>query len=1597
MKLKLPFLLLFICLSIVTVNAQSFECRVENETFPSATTYEFDVKLYATGATTTWEYATGTYYINMNSAFRNAGTITASIVAGSSELNATQIPTSVTYQATNNYVIVAAKTPPGAGAGSIITQSGVRVVRMKLTNTANFSTTAAPNLAFRWATPNINISAYVGGLNTPIANNTVTAGQKNCKTPNYWNGTSWNKGTPTDTTDAVIFAGTYSGALNARTLTINVGANYNQNGGNLVLTFPIRNFGTINGNYLIQSQSGPYGIISPSGNYYVGADSIHKFVFTPIMGYKVDSVLVNGILVDSTSSYTFKNVSATQSIRVTFKLIQYNINAQTGSNGQISSPGNTMWNYGNTLRYTFMPNTGYLVDSVIVNNVKVDSLLGYTFSNLSSNQTIRVTFKPIQVSINAQSGLNGQINPSGNSTLAYGDSIRYTFTPNYGYELDSLIVNGIKISNNSSYTFKNVLSNQSIQVTFKPIQTLIFTDFGANGQINPVGMTIRTLTYGNSLRFVFNPNTGYLVDSVIVNGNKIDSLLGYTFSNIITSQRIRVTFKPIQITINAIAGSKGQISPIGSSNLIYGNTLRYVITPSTGYIVDSVFVNGIKVDSVISYTFSNVISNQSIRVTFKPIEISINSSAGANGNISKTGTSKLIYGDSLRINFTPNYGYTIDSIIINGIKVVTNSSYLFMNILVNQNLRVTFKPIEINIITDQVSNGLISPSGITKLIYGNSIRYTFIPSTGYKVDSVYINFLKVDSLLGYTFSNVITDQIIRVKYKPIEISINSSSGINGSISKVGSTKLIYGDSIRYNFTPNYGYELDSLIINGIKVANSSSYTFKNVLSNQTIHVTFKLVQVTINAQAGINGQINPSGNSTLTYGDSIRYSFTPNIGYELDSLIINGIKVTNSGSYIFKNLLGNQTIRVTFKRIQVTINAMVGNNGQISPIGTSNLTYGNTLRYVITPNTGYMVDSVSVNGIKTDSLAFYTFSNLTSNQIISVTFKPIEISINSFAGVNGNISKTGITKLIYGDSIRYNFTPNYGYELDSLIINGIKVTNSSSYTFKNVLSNQTIRVTFKLVQVTINAQAGINGQINPSGISILTYGDSIRYSFTPNIGYELDSLIINGIKVTNSYSYIFKNLLSNQNIRVTFKRIQVNISAQAGSNGQISPIGISNLTYGNSLRYVITPNTGYLVDSVSVNGIKTDSLASYTFSNLTTNQIIRVTFKPIEISINSTAGANGNISKMGITKLIYGDSLQININPSYGFQIDSIAINGIKVVNSTTYLFKNVLSNQSIWATFKPIQSTIYAKSGINGQISSLGSTSILYGNFLKYFFIPNTGYKVDSVVVNGVKVDSTTSYTFANVITEQSIRVTFTPIVYTINTQTNLNGTTNPSGNVSVIYGNNQRIVFTPNTNYYVDSVLVDGIPVDSIVGYTFSNVTADHNLRVVYTLKYNVASVSQAANSNQYIAYQTYARNNAGASLNNKSIQVKFSLLTDSINGSVVYAESHSLSTNAMGLFTAEIGNGTPIQGTWQGINWSASKKYLKTEIDMGSGWVNMGTQQLLAVPYAIHSNTSSKSQTLENANLPVFNTNAAAINAGLLPGQLYRTTSGVLQIVY
>lgn len=116
--------------------------------------------------------------------------------------------------------------------------------------------------------------------------------------------------------------------------------------------------------------------------------------------------------------------------------------------------------------------------------------------------------------------------------------------------------------------------------------------------------------------------------------------------------------------------------------------------------------------------------------------------------------------------------------------------------------------------------------------------------------------------------------------------------------------------------------------------------------------------------------------------------------------------------------------------------------------------------------------------------------------------------------------------------------------------------------------------------------------------------------------------------------------------------------------------------------------------------------------------------------------------------------------------------------------------------------------------------------------------------------------------------------------------------------------------------------------------------------------------AQTPQSFPYQAVARNASGNLLANQLISVRFSILDGSVSGATVYQESQSITTNTLGLFNVNIGQGTALIGTFSGINWGTGSKYLKVELDPTGGAVYtvMGTSQLLSVPYAIYAGATS-----------------------------------------
>jgi len=125
-----------------------------------------------------------------------------------------------------------------------------------------------------------------------------------------------------------------------------------------------------------------------------------------------------------------------------------------------------------------------------------------------------------------------------------------------------------------------------------------------------------------------------------------------------------------------------------------------------------------------------------------------------------------------------------------------------------------------------------------------------------------------------------------------------------------------------------------------------------------------------------------------------------------------------------------------------------------------------------------------------------------------------------------------------------------------------------------------------------------------------------------------------------------------------------------------------------------------------------------------------------------------------------------------------------------------------------------------------------------------------------------------------------------------------------------------------------------------------------LLFTFEFVKAQAPQAT------SYQAVLRNSSGNVLANQLVKVRFSIRDSVANGTVVYQETQTPTTNAQGLINLFAGQGTAVTGNFAGINWGNKSKYLQTEIDItgGNNYTDMGTTQLMSVPYALYANAAT-----------------------------------------
>ncbi|MEN6448096.1 MAG: choice-of-anchor U domain-containing protein [Syntrophaceae bacterium] len=197
-----------------------------------------------------------------------------------------------------------------------------------------------------------------------------------------------------------------------------------------------------------------------------------------------------------------------------------------------------------------------------------------------------------------------------------------------------------------------------------------------------------------------------------------------------------------------------------------------------------------------------------------------------------------------------------------------------------------------------------------------------------------------------------------------------------------------------------------------------------------------------------------------------------------------------------------------------TLTVSVDGSGSIGD-GSSTCTEGCTWDYPdgidvvlsITPDTGYHVADVLVDGTPVGAVPGYTFTGIASDHTISASFAADTYTITSTAGAGGVIEPSGSIAVASGTSQTFAITPDTGYHVEDVLVDGTSVGAVPSHTFTNVTSDHTISASFAVTTASYTLQVNTSGQgvvlRDPEGTEFVS-GSQVRLLASAAHGWVFD-------------------------------------------------------------------------------------------------------------------------------------------------------------------------------------------------------------------------------------------------------------------------------------------------------------------------------------------------------------------------------------------------------------------------------------------------------------------------------------------------------------
>lgn len=893
------------------------------------------------------------------------------------------------------------------------------------------------------------------------------------------------------------------------------------------------------------------------------------------------------------------------------------------------------------------------------------------------------------------------------------------------------------------------------------------------------------------------------------------------------------------IDVVVTAGEHGTVTPLGTIQVPYNEDLTINIIPDEMYHTAGVWVDGERVmnedpfnASFMMYTLENITEPHTINVEFK-MEFHI---------------FKYVYNYSDQYPevggyFVPATPDTLLDPTAHTLTMVADENYSLHSLVV----------------------GTIPPASEGAIIDGENViaDVTFDPATGtytYTIDTMYV--------ANYYVQACFKIDTVNIHYTSIA-GTGVFDGVTVAAGESYDTWVDIGADHTSTIAPADGFYTMAVTVNAVNTGIIDHYDFEDITTTQYVSaqfghmVTTEIANLNGNSYLGsddVRGTIEPDTQYVVA-GYPATVTGTIDDHFHLYSFLVNGVNMINdvqfdgnNFTYTIDSLDVNTHIQAFVAIDSVAIIYIVdGGHGYVNgnPMNAVSydtlwIDYMSDYMNIFQAADGYSIINVTVNGIAYNAIPQWSTEMITEPQYITITFGLNEYDIITMADGAGVVSPS--VHITYDPNYTYTFTatPAIGHHISQIIRNGeeLTVVNPEAVftdVLTNILNDYTYMAFFEPNVYTITASAGEGGTIDPFGPQNYVYGSTPTYTIIPAVGYAIDEVTVDGAVVTlTNGTYTFAALTGDHTIHATFVDDNYTITASAGNGGSITPSGAVTVAAGSSATFDITPATGYVIADVEVDGASVGAVSSYTFEDIAANHTIEATFTSIMFNINATAGVGGTISNLGNTSVAYGSTPTYTITPAAGYAIDYVTVDGAVVtLTNNAYTFAPVTANHTIHAAFTMLYHTITVTAPNNGTITPSGVVTVAHNATPSFTVTPNLGYEVTAItvgntnVINNAQATGTGAYvyTFPAVTADQTLTATMTLKTFTITATAGAHGSIN--GPTTVNYGQNAAYTITPDEDYEVLDVVVDGISVGARTSYIFHNVTANHTIAVTFKVE--------------------------------------------------------------------------------------------------------------------------------------------------------------------